>query len=43
MEAVFPEAMRQESEADDSTPFSAEVKNDDAIPPHLHTPSWRGA
>jgi hypothetical protein len=30
-------------ETDRSTPSSAEVKNDGAIPPFLHMPSWRGA
>jgi hypothetical protein len=33
----------KEREADHSPPSSAEVKNDGAIPPLPHTPSWRGA
>jgi hypothetical protein len=30
-------------EADDSPPFSAEIKNGGAIPLFLYTSSWRGA
>jgi hypothetical protein len=33
---------RQEREADHLPPFSAEVKNDGAVPPLPHTSSWRG-
>jgi hypothetical protein len=34
---------RQGREADSSPPCSAEVKNDGAIHPLLHTSSWRNA
>jgi hypothetical protein len=34
---------RYRHEADNSPPSNAEIKNDEAIPPLPHTPSWRGA
>jgi hypothetical protein len=38
-----PGVKRQGVEADHSSPFSVEIKNDVAVPPFFHTSSWRGA
>jgi hypothetical protein len=39
----FPEVKRPGREADQTPPFTAEVKNGAAIPPLPHTSLWRGA
>jgi len=41
--ALFPGVKRPRSEADHSSPPSAEVKMHGAIPPLPHTSSWGGA
>jgi hypothetical protein len=41
--ALSQEVKWQGCEADHSPPSSAEVKNDEAIPPFPHTSSWHGA
>jgi hypothetical protein len=38
---LSPRVKRQRHEADQSPPSSAEVENDEAIPPLHHTSSWR--
>jgi hypothetical protein len=39
----FPGVKRLGRKTDHSPPTSAEVKNDEAIPPLPHNPPWRGA
>jgi hypothetical protein len=41
--AISPGVKRPGSEADHSSPSSAEVKNGGAIPPLPHMSSWHGA
>jgi hypothetical protein len=40
---ISPGVNRPGSAAVHSSPSGAEVKNDGAIPPFSHMPSWRGA
>jgi hypothetical protein len=42
-EAISPGVKQTGCEADHSLPSSAKAKNVGAIPPLLHTSSWRGA